>query len=114
MTKKEKEINAEIERLTPIFVDIERSKLDIVQGLIEDAAFMRITLSYLKRRINREGATNTMSQGSYSILREHPAAKLYNTMIQRYSSVIKQLTDLFPKEVPKELEDDFDVFVRKR
>jgi len=74
---------------------------------------MRATLSDLKDTVNMEGAIDEMCQGDYSILREHPAAKLYNTMIQRYSSVIKQLTDLFPKEVPKDLEDDFDIFVRK-
>ena len=113
MTIQEK-INQEIERLKPIFSEIEERKRDIVQGLIEDAAFMRATLSELKDTVNMEGAIDEMCQGEYSILREHPAAKLYNTMIQRYSSVIKQLTDLFPKEVPKELEDDFDIFIKPK
>jgi len=55
-----------------------------------------------------------MPQGSYSILREHPAVKTYNTMIQRYTTVIKQLADLLPKELPKEDDDGFESFVSER
>ena len=56
-----------------------------------------------------------MPQGDYSILREHPALKSYNTMVQRYAAVLKQLTDLLPKEEQKAVEDDgFEKFVNSR
>ncbi len=110
----EEQIKQEIARLNGIFAEIDVRRKDIVEGLIEDAAFMRVTLTNLKNQVNEDGAIDEMCQGEYSILREHPAAKMYNTMIQRYAGVIKQLTDLFPKEVPKELEDDFDKFIGER
>ena len=113
MGNKEKDtaIKTEIKRLIKNFKDIDDKKKEIVEGLIEEASFMRITLFDLKNQVNSEGATNEMSQGTYSILREHPAAKMYNTMIQRYASVIKQLTELLPKEISKEVDDGFDDFV---
>lgn len=55
-----------------------------------------------------------MPQGEYSILREHPALKSYNSMVQRYSGIIKQLTDLLPKEVKVVEEDVFDDFINTR
>lgn len=114
MTGIEKQIKKEIKRLNAIFAEIEVRRKDIVAGLIEDAAFMRVTLMDLKKQVNEEGAIDEMCQGEYSILRVHPAAQMYNTMIQRYAGVIKQLTDLFPKEVPKDVGDDFDTFIGGR
>jgi len=37
-------------------------------------------------------------QGSQRMLREHPAAKTYNTMVRNYTSVCKALFDLLPEE----------------
>lgn len=84
------------------------------KGLIEEAAFMRATLKELKESIDTNGPIDEMPQGEYSILREHPALKSYNTMIQRYSHIIKQLTDLLPKEEQKVVDDGFDSFVMNK
>ncbi len=59
---------------------------------------MSVTLDELKQEINNSGVIDEMPQGSYSILREHPAVKTYNTTIQRYSTLYKQLSELYPKE----------------
>ena len=50
----------------------------------------------------------------YSILREHPALKAYNTMVQRYTNIIDKLTSLHPKEVKVVEEDDGESFVGSR
>jgi hypothetical protein len=56
-----------------------------------------------------------MPQGEYSILREHPALKAYNTMVQRYTNIIDKLTNLHPKEVKVVEEDDgFNEFISSR
>ena len=108
-------VNREINRLTNLFKDIDRNKRLTAKGLIEEAAYMRITLQELKVEIDKHGPIDEMSQGDYSILREHPALKSYNTMVQRYSSIIKQLTDLLPKEIKVVDEDDgFDQFINTR
>lgn len=113
--KKDTIINREITRLTNLYKDIEKNRRLSAKGLIEEAAFMRATLAELKESINVNGPIDEMPQGEYSILREHPALKSYNTMVQRYSSIIKQLTDLLPKDVKVVEEDDgFQDFINSR
>ena len=111
---KEKMIKNEIVRLTRIFKKIEKNKRLTTKGLIEEAAYMKATLKELKASIDESGPIDEMQQGEYSILREHPALKAYNPMVQRYTTVIKELTNLLPKEQIKELSDGFDEFVGDR
>ena len=75
---------------------------------------MKATLKELKASIDENGPIDEMQQGDYSILREHPALKAYNTMVQRYTTVIKELINSLPKEQIKELSDGFDEFVGDR
>ena len=111
---KDREIKNEISRLTRIFKDIESNRKCTVKGLIEEAAYMKATLKELKKSIDENGPIDEMPQGNYSILREHPALKSYNTMVQRYTTVIKELSNLLPKEQVKEVSDGFDEFVGDR
>jgi hypothetical protein len=107
-------IKKEIVRLNKLYANLEGNKKEVAEGIIQEAAFMRATLAELKFMIDKTGPIDEMPQGEYSILREHPAVKIYNTMIQRYSTAIKQLTDLLPKESPKVEDDGFDDFVVSR
>ena len=108
-------ISREINRLTGLFKDIDSNKRLTAKGLIEEASFMKATLQELKEMIDEHGPIDEMPQGEYSILREHPALKSYNTMVQRYTNIINQLTNLHPKEeVKKEVDDGFDDFLKKR
>ena len=112
---KETLVNREIRRLTDLFKDIDRNKRLTAKGLIEEAAFMKVTLHELKKLIDENGPIDEMPQGEYSILRESPALKSYNTMVQRYTNIINQLTGLHPKEeVKREVDDGFESFVMKR
>ena len=108
-------VNREIKRLTNLFKDIDANKRLTAKGLIEEASFMKATLQELKEMIDKDGPIDEMPQGEYSILREHPALKSYNTMVQRYTNIINQLTNLHPKEeIKKEVDDGFDDFLKKR
>ena len=111
---KEQLIKKEMRRLKRIYKTLEGKRKQTAEGLIQEAAFMRATLQELKKLIDEAGPIDEMQQGDYSIIREHPAVRTYNTMIQRYSSVIKQLTALLPKEAPKEVDDGFEKFVMER
>ena len=107
-------VKREITRLTGLFKDIERVRRLTTKGLIEEAAFMKATLAELKIEIDKSGPIDEMPQGEYSILREHPALKAYNTMVQRYTGTLKKLTDMLPKEVQKEVDDGFNDFVMNK
>ena len=112
---KDELIKREITRLTNLFKEIDKNKRLTAKGLIEEAAYMRITLQELKKEIDKSGPIDVMPQGEYSILREHPALKSYNTMVQRYTNVIDKLTNLFPKnDIKKEIDDVFEDFIESK
>lgn len=112
--EKDRKVNNEIRRINGLCKDIDRSKRLIAKGWIEEAAYMKITLEELKEEIDRSGPIDEMPQGEYSILREHPALKAYNTMVQRYTNIIDKITGLFPKEEQKEVDDGFIDFVNQK
>ena len=116
--KKQREIKKEIKRLEEVYKDIDVKRKDLLPGLIENAAFSRITLKYLAEDLKENGTTEMFSQSEnqtpYS--RRRPEADLYNTMTGNYLKFIKQLDDMLPKAVEKPTEkiDFLDDFVNSR
>lgn len=116
--KKQREIKKEIKRLEEVYKDIDVKRKDLLPGLIENAAFTRITLKYLAEDLKKNGTTEMFSQSEnqtpYS--RRRPEADLYNTMTGNYLKFIKQLDDMLPKAVEKPTEkiDFLDDFVNSR
>lgn len=92
-----KRINSE---LKDILEKIPADKQTIAARLADELIFMQSTLADLKKQIKEGGTVERFEQGKQSFLRESPALKSYNTTIQRYSALYKQLTDLLPKEEP--------------
>lgn len=94
---KEDEIKKELAKLKKIFSHIPESKMALVEKLIQNAAYMSITLDELQATVNKEGATLTSKNGNgFDIIQEHPANKAYTALIAKYSSVISQLQSLLP------------------
>jgi hypothetical protein len=111
--EKEKQIKKEISRLKKLFKDLPKNKMTSAEGLIQEAAFMRVTLAEARGMIDTDGILDWFEQGPNAYYREHPATKVYNTMIQRYSSVSKQIFDMLPDEdAAKKLEDDLVAFIK--
>ena len=104
---KEQLINEELQKLTKLFEDISEDKKKLVTGLINQAAFMKITLQELQELINENGSVEVFVNGSQVMNREYPALKSYNTTIKNYTAVIKQLIELLPEEQQKGNFDSF-------
>lgn len=111
---KEELIKKEKNRLKRIFKDMDENRKKMAEGLFEEAAFMKIALQDLKAEVVEEGTVDEMQQGTYKIKREHPALKSYNTMISKYTTTLKILCDMLPKEVPKPPLDDLGDFINSR
>jgi len=111
--QKDKLIKKEMQKLNRFFKNIPPEKQKIIQGLKEQAAFMYATLVELQEIMNTEGPVELFEQGKQRLIREHPASKVYNAMIKNYSSIIKQLLDLLPKEEAKQTEDELMAFVKR-
>lgn len=114
-TKAER-ITREERRLKRNYKDIQKDKSAVVEGLIRRAAFMRATLEDMELDLDAGGFVEMFAQGDQEPYeRERPVARQYQQMNKNYQSIIKQLSDLLPKEPPKQKEDDgFDSFVMTR
>ena len=97
---RDQRIAAERRRLSAIFAEIEVKRKNTVGGLIERAAFMRVSCEDLEAYLNEHGFTELFQQGDKQApyMRERPEAKVYATMNSNYQKIIKQLTDLLPRE----------------
>ena len=111
--EKEKKIKQEINRVKKLYKDFPKEKLKVIEGLINEVAFMKISLEETREDLVKNGMTELFVQGSQEFNRERPEVKIYTTLIQRYSNVMKQLIDLLPPEEKKEEKDELLEFLRK-
>ena len=109
---KEKLRKKELSKLNRIFKNLPAEKQKLAEGLKSQAAFMVATLAELQEIMNRDGPVELFEQGSQRLLREHPAAKTYNTMVRNYTAVCKALFDLLPDEERKDAADELMEFVK--
>ena len=111
----EKEIETERKRLLRIYSKIDANKKNTVLGLIERAAFMRVKLKKLEKDINIYGFTEWFQQGEQEpYKRQRPESQIYCSLNTGYQKIIKQLSDLLPKQEVKVESDGFDNFVGGR
>ena len=96
---KEKQIKSEIRKLNKIFENIPEEKKNLVEGLKENAAFMRVQLKCLQEDVNENGAIITLKTGNgFEATKENPSIKNYSVMVGKYATIIKQLIDLLPEK----------------
>jgi len=110
--EKAKRIRSEVTRLKKIYKDIDENKKSTVQGLIQRAAYMRVTLEDFEEDLDANGFTEQFSQGNQEPYeRKRPVADLYNTMNTSYQKIINQLSNLLPKEKITDPDDGFNSFI---
>ena len=80
-----------------ILKKIPEDKKKIAENIVDELLFMKETLADLKAQVKENGTVEHFEQGKQNFLRENPALKSYNTTVQRYSQLYKQLTDIIPK-----------------
>ena len=113
---KDERITKEERRLKKYYKEVQADKKAVTDGLIRRAAFMRITLEDMEMDLDTRGFYELFSQSENQepYERERPVARQYQSMNKNYQSIIKQLSDLLPKELPKEEGDGFEEFVNSR
>ncbi|OAH60754.1 hypothetical protein AWH49_15505 [Domibacillus aminovorans] len=120
---KVEEENAKLERieqqkriLRRQFTKLDAKMKKTAASLIENAAFMIVTLEDLQAEINRHGAVSTYQNGENQWgTKKSPEVEIYNTMIKNHMTIMKQLTDLLPKQPINNKEGDgFEEFVNDR
>jgi hypothetical protein len=113
--EKEKRIKQEATKLNRLLKDLDAKKKKAISSLVNNAAFMAITLEDLQEEINLNGVTETYQNGAnQSGVKKSAAVEVYNAMIKNHVNVVKQLTDLLPKVESTKKSDGFDEFVGDR
>lgn len=113
--EKNTRIKKEVARLNKIYKGLDVKKKNTVEGLIQRAAYMRVSLDDFEVDLDKNGFVEMFSQGNQEpYQRKRPVADLYNTMNASYQKIIKQLSDLLPEKPPELKNDGFDEFVQKR
>lgn len=93
-----KRIKAEEERLSAIFSALDENELQVVKGLISQAAFMLITLENLQQAIQKNGSVGEYKNGKDQYgTKQSAELQAYNQTLRSYNSVIGKLLKLVPR-----------------
>lgn len=114
---KEKKIKNEIKRLNGLFNNMPESTMDKVQSLIQNAAFMTVTLDELQKAINQKGMVEEYQNGANQKgFKKTVEVEIYNAMVKNQISIFKQLSELMPMDAPnpKNQEDDFIKLLKRK
>lgn len=114
---KEQIIAAEKRKLNGIYKKLDEKTKKATESIVNEAAFMGASLYELRTIIAEKGYTEEYQNGANQKgVKKSAAIEIYNTMIKNYMAVIKQLTDLLPKEqkAVKLQDDGFEEFVNGR
>ena len=89
---------SEIKRLMTVYAGLEPNQAKIAEGLIVEAARLRVRLNYLWNFLQENGETElfTQSEKTEPYSRERPESRTYTATNKSYQAIIKQLSDLCP------------------
>lgn len=96
---KDKRISKEFARISEFFKEISPNQREFIEPLLQNAAFMKVTLEDLQAIINAEGVEDEYKNGANQYGTK-PSAVLqaYNTMLKNYAAVKLKLIQLLPKQ----------------
>lgn len=85
--------------LMQVFAGLPESALKVAADLINQAAFLAVTLEDLAESMNADGTTETYTNGRNQSGRKISSdAKLYAQLISKYTTIITRLLGLVPAE----------------
>ena len=91
--EKKKKVTTERNRLKKIFTEDRCGKdnMHFVLSLIDRAAFLRIEIEYIEKRLQKQGLLDFFVQGSQTMWREHPLSKVHVAHSKSYRDTIAKL-----------------------
>lgn len=116
---KDERVKKEFNRLKRIYRALPKDTLMVVEGLLHEAADLRVRLEIIRLDLDENGYDEMFSQSENQepYERERPAARRYIAMNKSYQTIMKQLGDYIPKPKPepeKEKDDGFESFAARR
>lgn len=104
-------IKKEITLIKSLIKDVDKKKVKGLNSLIENTAFMAVTLRELREAINKEGLTCEYQNGeNQKGIKRSPQVEIYNTMIKNYITAMSKILEQSPKGSTL-IDDGFDDFI---
>ena len=95
---KEELIEQEVVKLTRVFKTLSTGTKSSITNLINEAAFMSVSLAELRAIINKKGYIEEYQNGeNQKGIKKAAEVDIYNSLIKHYMAIMKQLLDLLPK-----------------
>ena len=93
----------EVARLLKLYEGLPPKQLALAEGLIIQAARLRVRLDKLWLELQEKGETEwfTQSDKTDPYERERPASRTFTATDKSYQSIIKQLNDMLPADTEK-------------
>lgn len=96
---KQERIDCELDRISKNFEQIPEKERSVIDPLLQNYAFMKITLEDLQEEIIKDGISETYQNGqNQSGQKENSKLKSYNRLIKNFESVCKTVLKLLPDE----------------
>lgn len=94
---------AEYDRLSILYQTIPANKRALVDGLLWQAARLRVSLDDLYEDLQKNGNTEMFKQANDGVEfpRERPESKIFSVRDKSYLSIIKKLDELLPAQEVK-------------
>lgn len=97
MNTTDERIQLEQERINAIFEAVPDKTRSVIDPLLQNYAFMKVTLEDLQTEIIKDGITETYRNGNnQSGQKENSKLKTYNRLIKNFESVTKTLMKYLP------------------
>lgn len=114
---KERRIQAELDRISATFEAVPEKERSIIDPLLQNYAFMKVTLEDLQEEINRDGIAETYQNGeNQSGQKENSKLKSYNRLVKNFESVTKTVMKYLPEEerIRTDEQDPMEILLRSR
>lgn len=94
---KEDRIKEEFERISKWFTDMDENERAVIDPIMQNSAFMKVTLDDLQEIINAEGVVDHYQNGANQHgLKQSATLQGYNALVKNYAAVNKTLFSLLP------------------
>jgi hypothetical protein len=108
---KETEYQKELAKMRVIFAAVDPNKAALVDGLIQDAAFLKVQNDALREGLAETGMVKIHPQHK-NIQKPIEAARQYRQSVNSYAVIIKTLNGILHKDA-LETDDPFDEFIKE-
>ena len=99
---KDQRISQEYARMKELFSAMPENELMFCDPLLQNAAFMKVTLEDLQKAINENGVTDSYQNGAnQSGTKASADMQAYNSLAKVYNALMDKLSAKLPKEIRK-------------